>query len=65
MPQEVQGLNDIVRNPIYSTGVGLLHYGLKQHKLGGARSGARTRAPRVKNEVSFFSRAKQWIQNNF
>jgi cell division protein FtsA len=65
MPQEVQGLNDIVRNPIYSTGVGLLHYGLKQHKAGSARSGARTRAPRVKNEVSFFSRAKQWIQNNF
>lgn len=65
MPQEVQGLNDIVRNPIYSTGVGLLHYGLKQHKSGSARSGARTRSPRVKNEISFFSRAKQWIQNNF
>ena len=65
MPQEVQGLNDIVRNPIYSTGVGLLHYGLKQQKNRNARSGARTRSTRVKSEGSFFSRAKQWIQNNF
>lgn len=65
MPQEVQGLNDIVRNPIYSTGVGLLHYGLKQQKAGGVRSGARTRIQRPQSEGSFFARAKQWIQNNF
>ena len=65
MPHDVAGLTDIVRNPIYATGVGLLHYGLKQHKSGGTRSGARTRAARVKTEGSFFSRAKQWIQNNF
>src|SRR5690606_29605622 len=31
-PQNVKGLADIVRNPIYSTGVGLLLYGLKQHQ---------------------------------
>lgn len=30
MPYEVSGLTDIVRNPTYSTGVGLLLYGLKQ-----------------------------------
>jgi len=29
MPSEVRGLADIVRNPIYATGVGLLLYGLK------------------------------------
>jgi cell division protein FtsA len=29
-PHNVDGLADIVRNPIYSTGVGLLLYGLKQ-----------------------------------
>ena len=28
-PQSVQGLTDIVRNPIYATGVGLLQYGLQ------------------------------------
>ena len=31
-PQDVKGLSDIVRNPIYSTGVGLLLYGLKQQQ---------------------------------
>jgi cell division protein FtsA len=30
MPFEINGLVDIVRNPTYSTGVGLLLYGLKQ-----------------------------------
>jgi cell division protein FtsA len=30
-PQGVTGLTDIVRNPIYSTAVGLLLYGAKQH----------------------------------
>ena len=36
MPSEVSGLVDIVRNPTYSTGVGLLLYGLKhaQEKTG-------------------------------
>ena len=29
MPNDVSGLVDIVRNPTYSTGVGLLLYGLK------------------------------------
>lgn len=28
-PQNVRGLADVVRNPIYSTGVGLLQYGMK------------------------------------
>lgn len=31
MPQNVSGLADVVRNPIYATGVGLLHYGKQQH----------------------------------
>ena len=30
MPQEVSGLTDIVRNPTYATGVGLLLYAIKQ-----------------------------------
>ncbi len=45
MPYEVNGLADIVRNPTYSTGVGLLLYGLKQYQekyggSGGKDSGA-------------------------
>ena len=34
VPQQVKGLSDIVRNPIYATSVGLLHYGLKQQTDG-------------------------------
>jgi cell division protein FtsA len=36
MPHDVSGLSDIVRNPTYSTGVGLLLYGMKQQN---ARAG--------------------------
>jgi len=33
-PSRVNGLSDIVKNPIYSTGVGLLHFGaLEQQRL--------------------------------
>ena len=30
VPNQAGGLKDIVKNPIYSTGVGLLHYAMKQ-----------------------------------
>ncbi len=64
--QDVLGLNDIVRNPIYSTGVGLLHYALKQHGGANLRGGvARQRKPRDTNAPSFFTKAKSWLQNNF
>lgn len=58
-PQDVTGLSDIVRNPIFATGVGLLQYALKQQELGlqKARSG--------KNSQGFLGRAKSWFQNNF
>lgn len=58
-PQQVKGLMDIVRNPIYSTGVGLLHYGLKQQRSGHAGPG-RGRSPQ-----SMWRRLRQWLQNNF
>ncbi|MFT3928671.1 MAG: cell division protein FtsA [Spongiibacteraceae bacterium] len=67
LPHVTAGLTDIVRNPIYSTGVGLLHYGAKQQRGSGARGGVRQRKPRDigGSTVSFFSRAKAWLQNNF
>lgn len=58
-PQEVEGLTDIVRNPIYSTGVGLLQYGLKQN-LGSDSKGSRR-----KETPGLFGRARDWLQNNF
>ena len=57
LPQDVAGLNDIVRNPIYSTGVGLLQYGMKQQRKQGNHQ--------ERNSVSFVQRIKQWFQGNF
>ena len=52
------GLADIVRNPIYSTGVGLLLYGLKQFQEQG---GIITKGePRV----TLVSRVKSWFQGD-
>ncbi len=56
-PQDVRGLTDIVRNPIYATSVGLLHYGIKHQMESGGRG-------RVRQE-GFVSRLKSWVQNNF
>ncbi len=58
-PQTVMGLTDIVRNPIYSTGVGLLQYGSARQEEGGVR-GSRGQAP-----AGAWQRFRSWLQNNF
>ncbi len=59
VPQDISGLTDIVRNPIYSTSVGLLQYGFKQQ---GSDVSKRRKRP---STVSFVERLKQWVQSNF
>lgn len=44
-PQNVTGLSDIVNNPIYSTGVGLLNYGVNQQQEGKAANYGSKDAP--------------------
>jgi cell division protein FtsA len=59
LPQFVTGLNDVVRNPAYSTGVGLLLFG-RQHGPHGERG--------PMGEGGFrrmLSRMKSWFQGNF
>ncbi len=56
-PQSVRGLKDIVNNPIYSTGVGLLLYGMKQQGGGGGVF--------PNNDESLWARLKGWVQKNF
>ena len=58
-PQNIQGLTDIVRNPIYATGVGLLQYGLKQ------QVDSETGGPVINSGPGFFAKARSWFQNNF
>ena len=55
-PQNVTGLTEVVKNPIHSTGVGLLMYG-KEHQ--GMNRGMNSDGPSV------FSRMKSWFQGNF
>jgi cell division protein FtsA len=59
VPQDARGLTDIIRNPIYATGVGLLHYGIKHQAEQGGRGRGRIRSG------GFLANLKQWIQNNF
>lgn len=57
-PQNVKGLSDIVSNPIYSTGVGLLLYGMKQQA-------ADPRAVRRRLDGdSWLDRLKGWFQSS-
>lgn len=53
-PQNVSGLADIVNNPIYSTGVGLLHYAQKQHDDG--------RKVYRETKVDMWQKIKKWFQ---
>ncbi|MCB1740512.1 MAG: cell division protein FtsA, partial [Gammaproteobacteria bacterium] len=59
-PHKVSGLTDVVRNPIYATGVGLLQFGL--------RNGSSTKPPEPVSGGGFrtvLNRMKSWFQGNF
>jgi cell division protein FtsA len=57
-PQNIRGLTDIVNNPIYSTGVGLILYGMRQQREGG-------QVMRRDDAIdSWLGRIKQWFQKN-
>ena len=56
-PKNVAGLSDIVRNPIYSTAVGLLHYGANQQTRGVAKK------PKQKSD-GLIDQFKKWFTGN-
>jgi len=58
-PQYVTGLVDVVRNPIYSTGVGLLLFG---HQNRGLRE---SEARMGSGLTNVWKRMKSWFQGNF
>ncbi|MCZ6887845.1 MAG: cell division protein FtsA [Gammaproteobacteria bacterium] len=55
-PRNVGGLKDIVRNPIYSTGVGLLMYGKQADEENSSRGKSRS--------LGWLGRLKSWITEN-
>src|SRR5262252_4176911 len=58
VPQSVQGLADVVRNPIFSTGVGLLLYA-RDNALPARRGGS------LGNAKTVLERMRSWFQGNF
>jgi len=58
IPQHVEGLSDVVRNPIHATGVGLLLYG--QEALQASTEAAQSRL----SPGSVLRRMKSWFQGN-
>jgi len=57
-PQGIVSLQDIAQNPIYATGVGLLHYGFKQEQE--AREVDADAASK-----SILDKIKHWLSSNF
>lgn len=59
LPRYVGGLSDVVKTPRFSTGVGLLLYGLEQHQ--------RHQAMRLRSNSfsDVLSRMKDWFKGNF
>ena len=58
-PQNVSGLTEVVKNPIHSTGVGLLMYGRDHHQQG------LHRITDHDSGSSLASKIKNWFQGNF
>ena len=59
-PQGVTGLSDVVKNPIYSTGVGLLLHAAKQMETNGVER------PNFQNtEGNVLVKMKDWFKRNF
>jgi cell division protein FtsA len=59
VPRYISGLVDVVRNPIYSTGVGLLLFGHKNRTQGGMELAGESGLKAV------WDRMKSWFQGNF
>lgn len=57
-PNKISGLKDIVRNPIYSTGIGLILFGSDPKKNSKWISASN-------NKISLLSKLKNWFHANF
>lgn len=57
-PQHVTGLSEVIHNPIYATGVGLLLYGLQQRK-------SQTEVITQSSMKGLWGRMRGWFQGNF
>lgn len=63
-PAGVSGLSDVVKSPIYATGVGLLLHGLQQLEAQGAPGGRKKRSSGTEG-AGLWRKLKDLIQRNF
>lgn len=63
VPYSVKGMDDVISNSIYSTGVGLLLYGLQKQADGVSPSGSGGYSEETK--IPVLERLKRWFQGNF
>ena len=61
LPQNVEGLSDVVRNPVYATSVGLLQYAQQHVQDSRPSSVVRGRW----GQLRMLNRLKQWVQASF
>ena len=62
-PQGIKGMSDLIRNPVYSTAVGLLMYGLEKQKEGlPAEQGEPVKS---NGGPTTMQRIRRWVQDNF
>ena len=59
VPGQVNGLGDVIRNPIYSTGVGLLQYA-RENTVGANRVGML-----ANNVAGMYDRMRGWFRGYF
>ncbi len=59
-PQGVTGMTELIKNPVYSTGIGLLQYGKKQSEFGTAN-----KKQRAEPQRGFLDKMKSWVKGNF
>ena len=60
-PYGIKGIGDVVRNPIYSTAVGLLVYGLRKQADGAIMAGKSHE--QTEDKTAVFGKIKRWLQN--
>ena len=59
MPKYLGGLSEVVKNPIYSTGVGLVQFGHAN------QAGPKQKAKTESRISSILQKIKHWFQGNF
>ena len=59
VPQYAGGLSEVIRNPVYSTGVGLIHFGYNN------RGAAISEPESSAGFNNIFERMRSWFQGSF